>query len=288
MKIRCNSCYKVLNNDEEWCTRCGAHSDEVEKNLKEGIIPIDESEIGKKSVLFFLLVAFVVNGFLDVLFGLIFESIHSGYNLGDVGQNLPLAMTYFSSINSLLITGLIMIPVTLIFNMKDLMDYLKFDFNKKNIISLIMGIIVIIIFVLLMKYSTATVIPVYIKDFLVNPTSEMKIKGSVNLVKVLVVLISFAFVEEVIFRKAIINWFDQTTILADGYIIDIQAIFSTVLSVLCFQLLVSTSITNYLIFICCNLAFHTFLGHMYFKTNRNILFNLILRVVFIILLVVIL
>ena len=62
MKIRCQSCYRVLNNDEEWCTRCGAHSDEVEKLMKSGIEPIEEDEIGKRSVLFYFLIAFLVTG----------------------------------------------------------------------------------------------------------------------------------------------------------------------------------------------------------------------------------
>ena len=133
MKIRCRSCYRVLNNDEEYCTRCGAHSDEVKELMESGITPIDEVAVAKQSIIMYLLIAFLLNGILNVLFGVVFNTIHAGYNYGEVGMDLPLAVTYFSAANSLLITSLIIVFVAFLFNYKDLLPFLKI--NNKNFYS---------------------------------------------------------------------------------------------------------------------------------------------------------
>lgn len=288
MKIRCNNCYKVLNNDEVWCTRCGAHSDEVEEIMKSGITPIDESEIGKKSIIMYLLFAFVINGFLDVLFGVVFNSVNSGYDLGDVGQNLPLALTTFSSINSLMIVGIILAPIVFLINYKDLKEYFRIEFNKKSITSLVIGVIIMTFFAFLTKYTNINFIVPYFKDFLMNHPQEMLLSGSVSTFKIIIILLLFVIIEEIVFRKAFISWLDQTTLLPDGVIIDLQTLLSTALQVLCFLLLVSTSISNYIYFILSNLCFNALLAVNYYHNNRNIFINLIIRVVFIILLVIIL
>ena len=288
MKIRCNNCYNVLNNDEVWCTRCGAHSDEVEEIMKSGITPIDESEIGKKSIIMYLLFAFVINGFLDVLFGVVFNSVNSGYDLGDVGQNLPLALTTFSSINSLMIVGIILAPIVFLINYKDLKEYFRIEFNKKSITSLVIGVIIVTFFAFLTKYTNINFIVPYFKDFLMNHPQEMLLSGSVSTFKIIIILLLFVIIEEIVFRKAFISWLDQTTLLPDGVIIDLQTLLSTALQVLCFLLLVSTSISNYIYFILSNLCFNALLAVNYYHNNRNIFINLIIRVVFIILLVIIL
>ena len=69
MRIRCKNCYRVLNNNEEWCTRCGAHSDEVAELIAKGIEPLDEMSVAKTNILLYLLIAFLINGILSVLFG---------------------------------------------------------------------------------------------------------------------------------------------------------------------------------------------------------------------------
>ena len=288
MKIRCRNCYKVLNNDEEWCTRCGAHSEEVEEVMASGITPVDESEIGKKSVLMYLLFGFVICGALDVLFGVIFNSVHAGFDLGDVGQSLPIALTSFSSINSLLIVSIVLAPVAFLTNHKDFSEYFKIEFNKKTIMNIVLGVIVSMFFVLLTKYTNVNTIVPYFKDFLMNHPEEMLITGSVSTLKILIILILFVVIEEIVFRKAVINWLDQTTLLPDGLIIDAQTILSTILQVSCFLLLVSTTLENYLYFILSNLCFNAVLGINYYYHTRNIFFNLIIRVVYVILLVIIL
>ena len=288
MKIRCQSCYRVLNNDEEWCTRCGAHSDEVEKLMKSGIEPIEEDEIGKRSVLFYFLIAFLVTGLVDVLFGVIFNNVHAGFDYGAVGQDLPVSIAYFSAINALVISGIIMAGVAFLINAKDFKDYFRFAFEKRTIVSLLIGIGVITVIVLLHKFTPISVIPYFFKDYLINPTIDMQLEGSLSIIKILIVLLSYAFVEEVIFRKAVINWFDQTTILADGWIVVLQALIGTALSSMAILLLVNISFIDAIICISSNLVFQTILGINYFYTKRNITENLLLRILLIILLVIIL
>ena len=288
MKIRCQSCYRVLNNDEEWCTRCGAHSDEVEQLMKSGIEPIEEDEIGKRSILFYFLISFLVTGLLDVLFGIIFNSVHEGHEYGSVGDELPTTIAYFSGINALLLTGILMAGVAFLVNFKDFKEYCKLQLNKNTIISLGVGTIIVVGITLLHKFTPISVIPYFMKSFLVEPSSDMLITGSISTIKILIILFTFAFVEEVIFRKAVINWFDQTTILADGWIVVLQSIIGTALSSIAVLLLVNVSFINAVFCISSNLVLQTLLGINYFYTKRNIVENLVLRALLIILLVIIL
>ena len=288
MKIRCRSCYRVLNNDEEYCTRCGAHSDEVKELMDSGITPIDEVAVAKQSLIMYLLIAFLLNGILNVLFGVIFNTIHAGYNYGEVGMDLPLAVTYFSAANSLLITSVIIIFVAFMFNYKDLLPFLKINDKKQFLITTGVGILVMVGITFITKYTDLTFLPIYIRDFLMNPTIDMKLEGSFNLFKIIVVLLCYAFAEEVIFRKALINGFDEGTLLRDSSIIILQTLISTILTSACFLLLQKTSFVDYIWTIGGNFIFHLLMGLNYYFNKRSIASNLIIRLIFIILVVIIL
>jgi len=288
MKIRCRSCYRVLNNDEEYCTRCGAHSDEVKELMESGITPIDEVAVAKQSIIMYLLIAFLLNGILNVLFGVVFNTIHAGYNYGEVGMDLPLAVTYFSAANSLLITSLIIVFVAFMFNYKDLLPFLKINNKNRFIITTCIGVAVMVGITFITKYTDLTFLPIYIRDFLMNPTIDMKLEGSLNLFKIIVVLLCYGFAEEVIFRKALINGFDEGTLLRDSSIIILQTLISTILSSLCFLLLQKTSFIDYMWTIGGNLIFHLLMGLNYYFNKRSITSNLIIRLIFIILVVIIL
>lgn len=288
MKIRCRSCYRVLNNDEEYCTRCGAHSDEVKELMESGITPIDEVAVAKQSIIMYLLIAFLLNGILNVLFGVVFNTIHAGYNYGEVGMDLPLAVTYFSAANSLLITSLIIVFVAFMFNYKDLLPFLKINNKNRFIITTCIGVAVMVGITFITKYTDLTFLPIYMRDFLMNPTIDMKLEGSLNLFKIIVVLLCYGFAEEVIFRKALINGFDEGTLLRDSSIIILQTLISTILSSLCFLLLQKTSFIDYMWTIGGNLIFHLLMGLNYYFNKRSITSNLIIRLIFIILVVIIL
>ena len=36
MKIRCKSCYRVLDRNEEYCKSCGAHSERMKQAMETG------------------------------------------------------------------------------------------------------------------------------------------------------------------------------------------------------------------------------------------------------------
>ncbi len=287
MKIRCKNCYRVLNNDEEWCTRCGAHSDEVASYLRTGTVPVDEAAICKRSFLMYFLFAFLLNGILDILFGMVFNASNDTY-LGEVGQSLPYAITYYSSINALLITSIITFTLMVIVNYQDLKKYLTVVFDKRTIISLSVGFAVIIGLVFLFKYTPLTITPEYFKQFLINPTADMKISGSVNLFKIVFVLLFYGLTEELVFRKAFINYLDQTTLLKDITIMILSSLVSTGMMITCYLLLVKASFVNYLFFIGTNLIVNFLLSLNYFINRRSLFTNLVLRVVFIIFFVIIL
>ena len=288
MKIRCKNCYRILNNDEEWCTRCGAHSTEVEQLMKSGIVPIDEDKIALKSILFYLLFAFVVNGILNVIFGIIFNSMNEGVYLGDETTLLPYAITYFSSINSLLISSIVTLGVVIIVNAGDMRQYLNFTFNKRTIVSLSIGLAISIGLVFLFKYTNFSIVPIYFKEYIMNPTADMLYKGSVSLIKIIIIMTLYMVVEELVFRKAFINYLDQVSLLSNVSIALIQSLVATSCMVLCYLLLVKTTLINYALFIVSNLVVNFLLGLNYFINGRTIVHNLIIRCLFIILFIVIL
>lgn len=287
MKIRCKNCYRVLNNDEEWCTRCGAHSDEVAEYLRTGTVPVDEAEISKRSFIFYFFFAFILNGVLDIIFGMIYNAANETY-LGEVGQSLPYAITYFSSINALTITSILTFTLILAVNLRDIKNYIHFKFDKRTILSLSIGTIIVIGLCFLFKYTPFTIVPEYFKQFLISPTADMLMDGSVNLFKIIIVMFFFGLTEELIFRKAFINYLDQSTLMNDASIIILSTLVSTGMMITCYLLLVKATFLNYLFFIITNLVVNGLLAFNYFINHRSLIVNVILRILFILFFVIIL
>lgn len=287
MRIRCKNCYRVLNNDEEWCTRCGAHSDEVAELMKSGIEPINEVHIMKSSLLLYLLIAFLVNGLLNVIFGVIFNAMYDNYYYGEVGSNLPNAIVYFSAINSLMVTSIIMAIVAYFVNLKDFNTFLKIKDQKRLLISLIIGLFVSAGLVVLARFTNVTIIPIYFRDFLLEKTPDMTLTGSMKLFKIIVVLVFYGIAEEIIFRKAIIGGMDEATLLPDWQIVILQGLIATVLSALCFLILARLSLVNYLLCLAASLIFNTTMGFCYYYNKKSLVVNLIIRMAIIILAIII-
>ena len=260
MRIRCKNCYRVLNNDEEWCTRCGAHSEEVAELLKTGIEPLDEVLVAKQTLIFYLLLAFIATGAIDVLFGIIFNVIHSGYNYGDVGSDLPLALAYFSGINALIVSGIITLIVIFFLNVKEIKRYFHITSIKKFLISLGVGAVLFTGLVFLTKYSPFTMIPIYLKQFFIKPTDDMLLSGSMSLFKVILVMMIFSVTEELTFRKALISGIDEGTLLPDYVIVVIQALVGMALSTLCYLIVIRTTFVNYLWWFLGSFVLHFIMG----------------------------
>ena len=203
-------------------------------------------------------------------------------------MELPLAVTYFSAANSLLITSVILISVIFMFNHKDIMPFLKINDKKRFLIFTSVSTVIIIGFILLTKYTELTFLPIYIRDFLISPTADMTLKGSLSTLKIVIILLCYSVVEEVVFRKALINGFDQGTLLPDSSIIILQTIIGTILSSACFLLLQKTSFVGYLWTLGGSLIFQLLMGINFYLNKRTITSNLIVRFMFILLVLIIL
>lgn len=288
MKIRCKNCFRVLNNDEEYCTRCGEHSEEVKHIMTNGIVLDDEVAIAKKHLSIYFLIAFLINGIINVIFGIFFDSLYEGYNYGGIGTDLPLAITYFSTANSLFYTSIIVFLTFIAMSMKDFKANFEIKNKKKFYITLGIFSAVMLSFVLITRFTSLSFVPTYIKEFLIFPSGEMLLSGSFNYFKVIVILVLFGLTEEVVFRKSVMMAFDEGTLLPDGVIVVLQALISTVFYVLAFLIFQKSSFTEIVLCIIASFIFNVILGTNFYLNNRKIFNNLIIRVIFIILLLIIL
>ena len=138
---------------------------------------------------------------------------------------------------------------------------------------MLVGILVMGIIGVLHYLSVNTrVIPNYMVDFL-NGTIIFEVDG--NWMSSTTLLISLLFsivVEEIVFRKRLIDALDDETLLGDTAIVIISAIIATILD---FMWLMSTEtiITMFIL----NMA----MSGIYMNTNRSIGINIILRVILI-------
>lgn len=288
MKIRCKNCFRVLNNDEEYCTRCGEHSDEIKHIMTNGIILDDEVAIGKKNLAIYFLIAFLANGIINVIFGIFFDSLFEGYNYGGIGTDLPLAITYFATSNSLFYTSIIAFLTFFALSLKDL--YKNFEIKNRNKFFITLGIFALVMLglVLITKFTVFSFVPTYIKEFLISPSSEMLLANSFNLFKVIVILVLFAITEEIVFRKSLMMAFDEGTLLPDSIIVVLQALISTVFYIIVFLIFQKSAFIDLLLCIFASFVFNIILGVNFYLNDRKIFNNLIVRIIFIILLLIIL
>ena len=241
----------------------------------------------KTSLLLYLLIAFLVNGLLNVIFGVVFNAMYDNYYYGEVGSNLPNAIVYFSAVNSLLVTSIIMAIVAYFVNNKEFDKQISFKNKKRFLISLGCGLVVVSGLIVLARFTNATMIPIYFRDFLLSKTPDMTLTGSMNLFKIIVILLCYGIAEELIFRKAIIGGLDEATLLPDWQIVVLQGFLATILSALCFLILARLTLVNYLWCLLSSLVFNTLMGFCYYYNQKSLLVNLILRVVIIILAIII-
>lgn len=288
MKIRCKNCFRVLNNDEEYCTRCGEHSDEIKHIMTNGIILDDEVAIGKKNLAIYFLIAFLVNGIINVIFGILFDSLFEGYNYGGIGTDMPLAITYFATSNSLFYTSIIAFLTFFTLSLKDFYKNFEIKNLSKFFITLQIFAVVMLGLVLITKFTAFSFVPTYIKEFLVSPSSEMLLANSFNLFKVIVILVLFAITEEIVFRKSLMMAFDEGTLLPDSIIVILQALISTVFYIIVFLIFQKSAFIDLLLCTIASFVFNVILGINFYFNDRKIFNNLIVRIIFIILLLIIL
>ena len=252
MKIRCKNCYKVLKPQEEYCTFCGTHSEEIARAMKTGYYgPNTKQRLGLAGLLFFIL-AFLGNGIAMVILGMITK---------DSSQSL------FNAGNAILISSIITGITFILVNIKDLKNMIWNGTKVQLYGALLIGVLFVIIGVLLAMLSKYTcVLPKYIQDYLTaNPKFFEK---GYSIIKIIITFTFIIITEEIFYRRIFIDFIDENTLFSDGLVILVGALFGTALHfawLMSFESLIVTFLTNAL------------MSAMYIYTNRSILVNIITR-----------
>ena len=288
MKIRCNNCYRVLNNNEEYCTKCGAHSEEIQRIMATGEVPVDETALFKLHIYLYLGIAFLINGALFVLFGILFNQMNPGDH-GEIGDAMPKDIIYFSSINSLLITSLIMFVLVLLINGKNIFVDFKITSKTRALISVVVMSVLSIGLIFLTKETSISVIPIYMKEYLLGMISSADLlDGSISLWKIVVVLLAYSVVQEYIFRKHLSNALDESTLLNLPMTIVIMTLVSAILDVICFSVFSSGTFVSVIYVFIGSLIYQGILNLNYFYNKQSLLINILMRILLIVGMIVLL
>ena len=289
MKIRCQNCYRVLNNNEEYCTKCGTHSQEIANIMKTGEIPTDEVSSFKIHFYLYLGIAFLLNGALFVLYGVLFDKMYPGGEYGEIGDAMPKNITYFSSINALIITSIIMFVLTLILNIKQLgLDY-KITNIKRAIISFIVMIGISFGVIYLTSNTNIISIPIYMKDYIQGNIPNTDIfENSISFWKIILVLGLYSFVQEYIFRKHLAAAFDDGTLLSLPATIILMTLISAILETICFSVFSSGTFEYVIYTFIGSIIYQGILTLNYFFNKQTLTINIILRILFIVGIIVLL
>jgi hypothetical protein len=288
MKIRCNNCYRVLNNNEEYCTKCGAHSEEIKRIMETGETPVDETGLFKLHIYLYLAIAFLINGALFVLYGVFFDRMKPG-EYGEIGEAMPKDITYFSSINALLITSLIMFALVLILNFKNILVDFKVTNKNRAVISVLVMSVVSFGLIVLTKETTISVIPIYMKEYIMGSINDADLfANSISLWKIIIILLGYSIVQEYIFRKHLAAAIDESTLLGLPSTIILMTIVGGVLDVICFSVFSSGTFASILYVFVGSLIYQGILNLNYFYNKQSLLINVLMRILLIIGMIVLL
>lgn len=253
MKIRCNNCYRVLNQNEEYCTSCGEYSPKMHNAMITGNYGPDNSAKFKLAFGVFGIAGFIICGVLQVIFAVIQT------------RELEFTTQEFCQTNSLFYSGLLALIIMLIVFRKDLKEFIKLE--KKNLLfSIIIGILVITIVILLSKLFTFTqIFPNFIVEYLSNNPVFLDLKNEC-IIKIAVGSVTMGITLEFV-RKYLIDAFDDT-MLSDKSIL----IFSTIIMTIC-EVAWIMSLDVAIVVLIINITFNL----LYMQTNRSIILNISLR-----------
>lgn len=288
MKIRCNNCYRVLNNNEEYCTKCGTHSEEIKRIMETGEVPVDETGLFKLHIYLYLGIAFLINGALFVLYGVFFDRMNPG-EYGEIGEAMPKDITYFSSINALLITSLIMFVLVLLLNAKNIFVDFKITNKLRALISSVVMIALSTGLIFLTKETSISVIPIYMKEYIMGSISDADLfANSISMWKIIVILFGYSVVQEYVFRKHLSAAIDESTLLDLPATIIIMTIVGAILDIICFSVFSSGTFASVIYVFIGSLIYQGILNLNYFYNKQSLLINVVMRLVLIIGMIVLL
>lgn len=248
MKIRCKNCYRVLNENEEYCTSCGEHSLEMSEYMRTGVRKISQGEKLRTTLLFFAFIAFLGTGAISIGLSLI-----DGY----VEEN-----AIYNVMGKLITSMALIVGLTIVFRKE-----LKGIFFKGNLFQTIgglaIGIVAGAILVIVSSFlDFAKIIPQNLLDYI--PLNKV----SFEFFSLFFVMILVSICEEYIYRHRLINFFDEDTMLNDFWIVFFTTIISTVLSFAWFM-----SVKTLLMTLIINLL----MSLLYINTNRSLGINIVVR-----------
>lgn len=257
MKIRCKNCYRVLNENENYCTSCGEYSEEMSEYMRTGVRKVSQGDKLKTALLYFAFIAFLGTGALSIGFAII---------EGAVGENL------IYDVMGKLVTATALFAALIITFRKELKG-IFFKGTKQQILGAFgIGFVFIVIIALISTFTNITkIVPNKLIDFLDYN------KGIFPFLEILFTLSLIAICEEYIYCHRLIDFFDEDTMLSDGWIITLSSIISTALSFAWFmsiEIVIMTAIIN------------VFMSLVYIYTNRSLGINIILKVVLYLLVIV--
>lgn len=267
MKIRCKNCYRVLNRNEEYCTSCGEHSLQMQRAMITGDYGPDPVGKFKQGFGIFLLAGFLLCGILQVLFAVM--------QTKDVDRYTQI----FCQANSIFYSSILVFLLTLLFFNKDIKT-LKFESTKDQLLGgTLIGVLAIIVCVLLaLVFDFTRVLPGFVIDYLKSGSAKFFDLKAECLFKIIVGSVLSVASIEFIGRKCIVDALDEATMLGDKAIYVIATLAVTAMEVawvMSLDVLVVTLIINMVA------------TGIYMYTNRNVLLNMIIRILLILVTIIV-
>lgn len=277
MKIRCTNCYRVLNSQEEYCTRCGTHSSAILELMTKGEVKISETKQLSLQLSLYFIIAFLINGILTVFFGVLFDRFYPGLYYGDMDERLPKSITLFASTNALLITGIALLVILLFINRRQLKTFVFKIVLNRFLWSIFGSIFIMIGIGFLFMKTDFIIISSFFQAIMKNKYTDLIYQPKLS--TIWVILVSYALIQEMIFRHQLVRTFDEATLLPDGIIIVLVTIISVFFEIICFSFDWSFLLGSFLIQLIATLG--------YFFNKRLLSFNLFFRIALITMIILI-
>lgn len=266
MKIRCKKCFHVLKPQEEYCTSCGEHSSEIEQLMKTGYVEVSEKDKLKTALFVYLFSAIIGNGIYMIILGIIQKEAINTY------------VDLFCQSHSLLISSIITLAIYLILYRKELKDMVLTGTGKQLASASIIGVLLIATCILFSLLSEATrVLPLNITTYLSSGAATLFGEGDTNVFKILISYIFVAVVQEIVFRRRVIDALDNETLWGETAILIGSALLGTFL-----DLMWNMSLNIIIVSLIMNLT----LSGIYMYTNRNVGITILIRILLIVSIVV--
>lgn len=279
MKIRCEKCYRVLNDNEVYCTRCGEFSPKVQAKMQGKDTPSQIKQYITQLFLAFF-VAFFLNGILIVVFSILFDRFFPNVPFGDLDERLPASITLFSHTYAILVTSIALLAMLLIIYRQKIKKVIGFFYSGEILYALWFGIFGLVFFAFLAQKTSISFLPSFFQQIIKSPGELIDFISPRAYAKIFVALISYAFIQEVIFRFALVEILDEATLLPDTLVVIIIALSGAFFDWLAFGFNMPMIIGNLLL--------QTFLSTTYVFFRRKLIFNIIFRILLISLIFIIL